>query len=98
MECSICHKLTSTEVSERKYDVQWKKIDGKWYCGECLMADKKPVKVESVKHSTNKHMLQFPDTCESCFFQHKCKNREGVDFSYCGIECDKIWDNYNRKL
>ena len=31
------------------------------------------------------------------FFQHKCKNRNGIDNAYCGLECDKIWDGYNRK-
>ena len=55
MECSQCHKTTSTVPDESKYDVQWKQIDGKWVCGECLKTDKKDT-VEPAKHSTNSPM------------------------------------------
>ena len=45
----------------------------------------------------NKQMLQFPQDCKDCFFQHKCKNRTGVDHAYDGLECSKVWEHYRWK-
>ncbi len=63
------------------------------FIGKCSVSWSVGRAMTRIKEALNSLEEERPDNCDKCRFRIKCKNLNGIDYAYGGLECTLIWKN-----